>query len=214
MAFDNLLTRIIAQIAKSEAKKDLLSQYGPPSHDDILHDGLVGAGETWGGVLGTAAGVMGGEAEGGPPGALAGGFALGPTGALAGGWAAHGAYLGGQLIRDILSRPENWTVNAAGAIVPIPQGPALPSNSNGSMGAGAQYPRSGPVGNTYKSPSNVFDTGAPPTPFVPPASQNAPGGIPGLMSEIGAIDPSNPDWPPPGGLPGLMLEYLRNDPNN
>lgn len=84
MALDNLLTRLIAQIAKHEARKDLLSQYGPPSRGgDILHDGLVGVGKTWGGILGTAAGVVGGEAIGGPPGAAAGSFALGSTGALA-----------------------------------------------------------------------------------------------------------------------------------
>ena len=107
MAFENLLMRLIAQIAKSEAKKDLLSQYGPPSRGDILHDGLVGAGETWGGILGTAAGITGGEAVAGPPGAVVGGTVLGPSGALAGGWAAHGAYLGGQRVRDALMHPEN-----------------------------------------------------------------------------------------------------------
>jgi hypothetical protein len=124
MAFENLLARLIAKIAQHEATKDILSKYGPPSRGDILHDGLVGAGETWGGILGTAGGITGGEALGGPPGAIAGGLALEKPGALGAGWAAHGAYRAGEMVRDFLSHLENPTVGAAGAAAPT-DSPAL-----------------------------------------------------------------------------------------
>lgn len=117
MAFENLLARLVAMAGKGELS-NRLSQFDPPSRGDILHDGLVGAGQTWGNVLGAAAGITGGQAVGGPYGAIAGGAALAPAGSLAGGWAAHGAYLQGLLIKDILTHPEDWTVDAAGAIIP------------------------------------------------------------------------------------------------
>lgn len=62
MAFENLLVRLIAMFGKGELS-NRLSQFDPPSRGDILHDGLVGAGKTWGGVLGTAAGIAGGQAR-------------------------------------------------------------------------------------------------------------------------------------------------------
>ncbi len=130
MAVDNLLVRLIAMFGKGTLS-NRLSQYDPPSRGDILHDGLVGAGKTWGGILGTAAGITGGQAVGGPYGATAGALALGPAGNLAGGWAAHGAYLQGLLINDILTHPENWTVDAAGAIVPAMDG-GPPERASGS----------------------------------------------------------------------------------
>jgi hypothetical protein len=65
--------------------------------------------------------------------------------------------------------------------------------------------------NGNQLPSSIFDAGAPPIPFLPPVSRQAPGGLPGLMASTGAIDPSNPDQPPPGGLPGMILDYLRNN---
>lgn len=43
-----------------------------------------------------------------------------------------------------------------------------------------------------------------------PSSEPAPRGLPALLAEIGAFEPSNPEAAPAGGLPGLILEYLRN----
>ena len=57
---------------------------------------------------------------------------------------------------------------------------------------------------------DVFTTGAPPVPFLPPSSQRVPRGLPAMLAELGAFDPSNPDAQPSGGLPGLFQEYLRN----
>jgi hypothetical protein len=152
MAFGNLLARLIAMFGKGELAK-ALAQYDPPSRGDILHDGLVGAGKTWGGILGTAAGITGGEALGGPYGATAGAFALGSAGTLAGGWAAHGAYLQCLLINDILTHPEDWTVDAAGAIVPAaPKAENDPPRQNASR-------------------SSAFYSGAPPLQYSP--AQNA-----------------------------------------
>jgi hypothetical protein len=70
------------------------------------------------------------------------------------------------------------------------------------------FPEPGP-----KQPSkgSVFDAGAPPISFLPPASQEASGGLPGMMMRAGVIDPSNPDAPPPGGLVGLLQDYLRTN---
>jgi hypothetical protein len=54
-----------------------------------------------------------------------------------------------------------------------------------------------------------------PLPFRPTPSltQNALGGIPGLMKQLGAFDPSNPDQPPAGGLMRLIQEYMRDNPD-
>jgi len=119
MASGNLVTKVINMIAQSQAKKLALSRYAAPRRGDVLHDGMVGSGETWGGILGGTAGWLGGQAVGGLPGAIAGSAALTAGGSLAGGWGAHGAYREGQLIGDILSNPQDWTVDAAGAIVPV-----------------------------------------------------------------------------------------------
>jgi hypothetical protein len=191
MAVDNLLVRLIAMFGKGTLS-NRLSQYDPPTRGDILHDGLVGAGKTWGGVLGTAAGITGGEAVAGPYGAAAGALALGPAGNLAGGWAAHGAYLQGLLIDDILRHPENWTVDAAGAIVP-----AMPTIA-------ADPPRQS------ESRSSVFDTGAPAIQHSPAQSERTDGvpmnfGVPGMY-------PLKPA-PQAGGLPGMLQDYMRNNPD-
>jgi hypothetical protein len=180
MALDNLLTRLIAQIAKNEAQKDIVSQYGPSSRDDILHDGLVGVGKTWGGILGTAAGIMGGEAIGGPRGAAVGGVALGPAGALGGAWVAHGAYRESQLIGNILSHPDNWTVDAAGAIVPVTSAPNVSLDTDASNDADSRYSRRMP---------NTADSGSPPLPSSgagerPAAVLSTPGS---LQSDVGRV---------------------------
>lgn len=112
------------------------------------HNGLVGSGEVVGTALGTTAGVLGGQAMAGVPGAIASGR-LGLVG-QSGGWAGHGAYQG-QAIKDIISHPQSWTVDAAGAIVPLMPIPAPPASGN----HGAS-----------RSRSSVFDTGAPSLPFV------------------------------------------------
>jgi len=192
MAVDNLLVRLIAMFGKGELS-NRLSQYDPPSRDDILHDGLVGVGKTWGGVLGAAAGIAGGEAVGGPYGAVAGGTVLAPAGSLAGGWAAHGAYLQGLLINDILAHPENWTVDAAGAIVP-----AIPGIANDASRQSA-------------SRSSVFDTGAPPLQYSP-APDARTNGVPMTIFGMPGADPMKP-VPQSGGLPGMLQDYMRNNPD-
>jgi hypothetical protein len=216
----NLFPKLIAQIAKIEANQ-YLDRYRPPSYDDVLHDGLVGSGE----MLGTTAGMVGGAAIGGLPGAIAGPGVLAPLGALAGGWVGHGAYHEGRLIKDIISHSENWTVDAAGAIVPVMPPSAAPSNTNYSNGSGTQPVRpSSPVRNSAQPSasgdqstvgyrSSVFDTGAPPLSFVTSPSRDTPGGLPGLLAEAGFSDPRYPNSPTPGGLPRLILEYLRTDPS-
>lgn len=44
----------------------------------------------------------------------------------------------------------------------------------------------------------------------PSSSIPAPRGLPALLAEVGAFDPSDPEAPPAGGLPGLIQQYLRN----
>jgi hypothetical protein len=239
MTIDNWLIRLIAQLGKHEEKKLILSQYGPPSRDDVAHDGLVGSGEMLGGILGTLAGTLGGEAVGGPRGGVAGGAVLGPVGALAGGWGAHGAYLEGQLINDILSHPEDWTVDAAGAIVPVTQGPAV--SSAASADAGAQRPRALPVPGSDKRSANpialpgvgaIGARDASPVRYVSspllsppmrPAStpQTGPSGMSGDWPSPSVLDAGVPPmlpFPPrqgaPGGLLGMMAEARLYDPSN
>lgn len=192
MAVDNLLVRLMAMFGKGELSKRL-SQYDPPSRGDILHDGLVGTGKTWGGILGTAAGITGGEAVGGPYGATAGALALAPAGALAGGWAAHGAYLQGLLINDILTHPENWTVDAAGAIVP-----AMPTIATDPLRQSPNH-------------SSVFDAGAPPLQSSP-APKAAMNGLPMMTSGVRGTDPLKP-VPQAGGLLGMIQDYMSNNPD-
>lgn len=69
-------------------------------------------------------------------------------------------------------------------------------------------PQVGPGGSPPSS--DVFINGASSIPFLSPASQRVPRGLPAMLAEIGAFDPSNPEAPPAGGLPGLIQEYLRN----
>jgi hypothetical protein len=92
----------------------------------------------------------------------------------------------------------------------------VPSRNNifeyGFPSASSAQPSVGGV-NVNQPPPVVFDTGAPPVPFVSATSTNASGGLMGLLAEVGAIDPSNPGQPSPGGLPGMILDYLRNNPN-
>jgi hypothetical protein len=238
MAIDNLLARIIAQIGKNDARNRLLSNFAPPSYDDVLHDGLVGSGQTLGGILGTTMGALGGEAIGGPRGALAGSALLGPVGTLAGGWAAHGGYREGQLIGNILSHPENWSVDAAGAIVPVTPAPNPPSTPNESNDANARYlsrvpktadsgspplPSGGAIVPPPQSPQSgvgtVDEDTAPPVRFQSSRQQNPLGdGMTGWRSSVDPTDPQYATQPAPspqrpGGLLGLLLDHLRDNPN-
>jgi hypothetical protein len=237
MAIDNLLARLIAQIGKSEVRSQLLSNFAPPSYDDVLHDGLVGSGQTLGGILGTTLGFLGGEAIGGPRGALAGSALLEPVGTLAGGWAAHGGYREAQLIGNILSHPENWTVDAAGAIVPVTPAPNPSSTLNESNDASARYLRRVPKtadsgspplpsgGATVPSPRSpqsgvgrVGEDTAQPVRFLSSRQRNPLGeGMAGWRSSVGPTDPQYAAQPASpqrsGGLLGLLLDHLRDNPN-
>jgi len=63
--------------------------------------------------------------------------------------------------------------------------------------------------------NRAMDDWTMPLPFrsAPPPTQDAPGGIPGLMAQGGLFDPSNPDEPPPGGLLRLIRDWMRNNPD-
>jgi hypothetical protein len=52
---------------------------------------------------------------------------------------------------------------------------------------------------------------APSIPFIAAAPSGALGGIPGLLMQAGAFDPSESDRPPAGGLLRLIQDYTRND---
>src|SRR3954471_45506 len=59
MAAEKLIAKLNNVIAQSQAKKVTLSRYAAPRRDDVLHDGMVGSGETWGGILGATLGGIG-----------------------------------------------------------------------------------------------------------------------------------------------------------
>ncbi|NPU12303.1 hypothetical protein HL666_16135 [Bradyrhizobium sp. 83002] len=204
MAAEKLVAKLINMIAQSQAKKETLSRYAAPRRDDVLHDGMVGSGETWGGILGATLGGIGGEIVGGLPGAVAGSVALGTGGSLAGGWAAHGAYREGQLIREILTNPQDWTVDAAGAIVPV----MPPADPNAAPPQGAA-PRSGMVNNSSSLPCWARSELA--TPSTSRAAAGRPGGFPGLIAGTGNTDAMDSArmQPPAGGLLGMIQDYMR-----
>lgn len=237
MALENLLTRLIAQISKHEARNHLFSNLPPPSYGDVLHDGLVGSGKTLGGILGATTGYLGGQAIGGARAGIIGSGLLEAPGALAGGWAGHGVYREGQLIGNILSHPENWTVDAAGAIVPVVTAPNLPSASNEPNDADARYLRRVPktdsgspqlpsdgaaAPSTPQSLQNGFGTigqsdGAPPIPYLSSRYANPLGdGMGGWQSSTSDFNsqqpaPSAPSTDEPGGLLGMLLDHLRKN---
>jgi hypothetical protein len=207
MAAEKLIAKLINMIAQSQAKKETLSRYAAPRRDDVLHDGMVGSGETWGGILGATLGGIGGEIVGGLPGAVAGSVALGTGGSLAGGWAAHGAYREGQLIREILSNPQDWTVDAAGAIVPV----MPPADRNAGPLQGAA-PRSGRVNNSSSLPwwaQPDLETRS-----TSVAAAGRPGGFPGVIAGTGNANVMGPAslQPPAGGVLGIIQDYMRTQP--
>jgi hypothetical protein len=109
-------------------------------------------------------------------------------------------YLGRRVQNPLGDGMSGWTGN-------VPNG-NTDSNAVGTSGSSSNAggASAGP------SPASPFATRAPPVPFLPPAPNNVPGGLLGLMVGAGPVDPSNPDPPPAGGLLGLMQEYLRNNP--
>lgn len=62
------------------------------------------------------------------------------------------------------------------------------------------------AGNDWLSPLPIRSATSP--------TQGAPGGIPGLLAQIGAFDPFYPDQPPAGGLLRLIQEYMSNNPED
>jgi hypothetical protein len=90
-------------------------------------------------------------------------------------------------------------------------GAGIPSRHNvfehGFPGSGSLQP---PTGDARPSPSNISPRSVLPIPLFPLASQRAPRGLPALLAEAGAFDPSSPEVPPSGGLLGLIQEHLRN----
>ncbi|WP_315756146.1 MULTISPECIES: hypothetical protein [unclassified Bradyrhizobium] len=199
MAAEKIIAKLINMIAQSQAKKKALSRYAAPRRDDVLHDGMVGSGETWGGILGATLGGIGGEMVGGLPGAFAGSVALGTGGSLAGGWAAHGAY--------ILSTPQDWTVDAAGAIVPV----MPPADRDAAPRQGAARP-SRMVDNSSSLPwwaQPDLETRS-----ASGAAAGRPGSFPGLIagtSNTSAMDPASLQSPA-GGLLGMIQDYMRTHP--
>src|SRR5579871_3690778 len=125
---NDLAAKTAEEVAKDQLKEYLLREYGPRPDGDELHDSFINAGSTIGGELGGLVGRIGGRA-----GKIAGAGA----GAVGGAWTANGVYREGQLIKNIFTHPENWTVDAAGAIVPVLPDPNS-SNTNGSSSAEAQ----------------------------------------------------------------------------
>ena len=109
------------EIAKDQLEDYLLSKYGPRPDGDDFHDRFVKAGSSVGKLLGGTAGAR--------IGGIPGGFAGAEAGSLGGAWVANGTYRQGQLIKNILTHPENWTVDAAGAIVPVLPDTASTSNA-------------------------------------------------------------------------------------
>lgn len=49
---------------------------------------------------------------------------------------------------------------------------------------------------------------------LPSPARNAPLGLPGLLMQIGAFDPSSPNQLPTGGLLALLQDYMRNHPDD
>jgi hypothetical protein len=99
-----------------------------------------------------------------------------------------------------------WWENARSALQPLSQGiawanppsPALPPSSS----PGSDQPF-----------MSALATPASPISYLPPAPQDKPGGILGMLIDAGHIDPANPDRPAPGGLLGMIQDYLRNNPD-
>ena len=198
----SLWTRSAEEVAKDQIEEYLLRNYGPRP-DSEFHGGLVKAGSSVGKLLGGLAGKRVGGYAGGALGAEAG--------ALGGAWAAHGAYREGQLIKNILTYPENWTVDAAGAIVLVMPAPNPPSDTEDSANdADGGYLRRLPKVTGGPSPATP-----PSTPPQGPLSLND--AHLEYLRRLNAhrseapygMQPAPPE--PPGG-PGMLLEYLRSNP--
>jgi hypothetical protein len=92
----------------------------------------------------------------------------------------------------------NWSATVGAS-------PAPSADANGSS--------AGPSSANVAQPSApVFATRADPIPYLPPAPQDKPGGILGILIDAGHVDPAHPDRPPAGGAFGPIQDYLRNYP--
>jgi hypothetical protein len=67
-----------------------------------------------------------------------------------------------------------------------------------------------PAGESRPPRANISPRSSLPIPLVPLASQRAPRGLPALLAELDAFDPTIAEVAPGGGLPGLIRESLRN----
>lgn len=83
---------------------------------------------------------------------------------------------------------------------------------NGMVGRGATYTGANPEskGGAQAGQPSVSVLRAPAIPYLPPAPQDRPGGLLGMMIDAGYIDPPNLYQPASGGLAGLIQDYLHN----
>lgn len=218
----NLWTRLADDVGKDQIEDYLLSNYGPHP-DGGFHDRFVKAGSSAGKLLG---GLAGGRIAG-PPGGFVGAEAGSPGGA----WLANGAYRGGQVVGDIVTHPENWTVDAAGAIAPVMPAPATLPDTDSAKDADGRYlvrlPRA--ADGPSLAPDDIAvqrgvgmigpSSGAPPIGLPDMRSQNPfANGIGRWSSSVAPAAPlyAAPPAAPtdrPRGLPGMLLDYLKNNPN-
>src|SRR5262249_3852015 len=98
------------------------------------------------------------------------------------------------------------------------QPPRITSASPGIVDDASSYPpvRSPPAALLAPDRNHATSDWVRPLPFrsMTPPAQDAPGGLPGLMAQMGAFDPSNPDAPPAGGLVRLLREWMHNNPDS
>jgi hypothetical protein len=137
------------------------------------------------------------------------------------GWAAHGAYREGQLIGDILSNPQDWTVDAAGAIVPvIRELPVVPNREVAAVPDMKKSRAPQPAPSMSIDPSSSASRAAlsPTTAAVPWWTQSylgAPSAGTKSVDESGGISvvPRAPAPVPyrPGGIPAMLAAVTGGD---
>lgn len=226
MAFENLLARLIAQMAKHEATKEMLSKYGPPSHGDILHDGLVGAGGNLGRHLGISSRSYRRRSVRWPSWSHRGWSRLGINRRSRRGmprtvpiaqvnWHEIFSRIlsirASALLAQRLRRRRTPALSPSIRVVSSPYRDPLGNAVTGqkSFADDENLQRMSQQQQGSRAPS-VFDTGASPVTLASGAAR-APRGLPGLMADAGLFNSSNSDQPP-GGLFGLIQESMRNNP--
>jgi hypothetical protein len=199
----NPWTKSAAEAVKGQVDDYLLSKYGPRLDGDPFHDGFVKAGgrvgKSLGGFIGKRLGKIG-ESTGER------------AGSLAGAWVANGTYREHQLIKDIVTHPENWTVDAAGAIVPVYADPASLPDATDSKASNAR-----PFFSPLEKGVGLVGSSLGPPPgsvFATPAWENPFGN--GIGEWPSSIASAGPLYAPqqagrPGGLPGALFENLRDN---